>query len=633
MSKKAETPWQEKIITPDRVLDEIRPGMRIFLGTGAAEPRTLVKHLLAANKGNLADLELIQLISLGEAIAIDERCYRKYRLRTFFAGWVASEAITAGRVDLIPCRFSRVPELIASGVIQVDVAFVQITPPDAAGYASLGTAVDVARQAIERATLVVGEINHQVARTMGDSYVHLSEFDYLVESDEPPIFLPRWKVDQVFDKVAENVASLIEDGDTICYTFGPLFEGLSIHLARKRNLGVHGIFFTDALMDLTKAGAINNKYKKIYRGKSLTSYAFGTPELMKWLDRNPLVEFQGIDIVGDARLIGRNDHFMSVIPARKVDLTGNVALHTGKGNVAASLGAAQELVAGAGFSQGGRTIFGLPSRNLKRESNILFSLHNLPNQLTVNESIDFVVTEYGVAHLAGRTIRERALALIDIAHPDYRAALVKEAKEANILYADQIYLAESGYLYPEKLNSKATFKGDVTLRFRAIRPSDEEEMRRLFYRFSDEAVYYRYFSPIKTMPHSRMQEYVNVDYRNVISLVGLVGEPGAGHIVAEARLARLPDKPYGDTAFLVDEEYHNRGIATYLLNAIIRIAQEWGLRGITADVLPHNKSMWHVYEKTPYTLKAERTPDSYHLTITFDECKVPDAADCRIPVK
>ena len=148
--------WEKKLVGPDRVLDLIKPGMRIFLSTGAAEPRTLIKHLLAARKNNLSDLELIQLISLGEAISIDERYYRKYRLKTFFAGWVASEAITAGRVDLIPCRLSHLPRMIMSRAIQVDAAFVQITPPDAAGYVSLGVAVDVARPAMETADLVVG---------------------------------------------------------------------------------------------------------------------------------------------------------------------------------------------------------------------------------------------------------------------------------------------------------------------------------------------------------------------------------------------------------------------------------------------------------------------------------------------
>ena len=610
---------EQKIVPPETVMDKISPGMSIFLGTGVAEPRTMIKHLMSADRGNLEDLELIQLISLGDAIPVDERYYLKYRLKTFFAGWVASEAITAGRVDLVPSGFSMVPRLISSGAIRVDAAFVQITPPDEAGFSSLGLSVDVARQAIDRASLVVGEINHEVPRTLGDTLVHLSDFDYLVESTEPLIYLPRWPVDDVFDRVGRNVASLIEDGSCIGFTYGPLYEALGRHLSRRRNLGVHGLFFTDALMDLVNSGAVSNRRKNVFRGKCLASYAFGTRELLDWLDRNPLVELQGIDVVADPKTIAENDRYVAVLPARKVDLTGDVAMHTGKGNVSASLGAAQEILVGARFSRRGKTVFALPSRNLKGRSNVLISLGNLPNQLSVSENLDFVVTEYGAAHLTGRTVRERALSIIDIAHPDDRADLVAQAKEAHILFKDQIYLTDSGHCYPHDLTTVHTFKGGLKVRFRAIRPSDEEGMRRLFYRFSDEAVYYRYFTPVKTMTHGRTQEYVNIDYRNHMSIVGLLGPPGAGTIIAEARYVKVEGQPYADTAYVVDEEYSGRGIATYMLHLLIKTARERGIKGITADVLPTNKGMRRVLEKAPYPIKLEREADFYHITIPFPE--------------
>ena len=612
--------WEDKIVDPDQVLDRIQPGMSILLTTGVAEPRTLVKHLMASERGNLSDLELIQLISLGEAIPIDERYYQKYRLKTFFAGWQASDAISAGRVDLIPCRFSVVPDLIASGAIKVDVAFVQITPPDELGYASLGVAVDVARQAMERASLVVGEINEEIPRTLGDSFVHVNDFDFFVRAEEPPMCLERWPLDDVFDKVARNVASVIEDGSCVGFTYGPLYEGLGKHLTRKRNLGIHSLFFTDALMDLVLSGAVTNRNKGAFRGKSLCAYAFGTRELMDWLHRNPMVEFQGIEVVAEPASIARSRNYMSILPARKVDLTGNVAMHTGRLNVAASLGAAQQLISGAAMSAGGRSIFALPSRNLKGEPNIHVSVADFPNQLSVSEMLDFVVTEYGVAHLTGRTVRERALALIDISHPDDRADLVAKAKDARILYRDQIYL-DSGHLYPEEYVVEKTMKKGLKVRFRPIKPSDEDEMRRLFYRFSDEAVYYRYFSPVKSMPHAKMQEYVNVDYRKTMSMVGLLGDPGDSRIIAEARYVKLPERMYADTAFVVDEEYQGYGIAGYLLRMLIRIAQGRGIKGITADVLPTNRAMWKVMEKAPYPLKATRESEYYHLVIPFDEEK------------
>jgi len=620
MMRHESTEWAEKVVAPSEVLTKISPGMSIFLGTGVAEPRTLVKHLMTSELRNLTDLELIQIVSLGDAIAFSNTSTaQKFRLKTFFAGWAAGKAIMSGSVDMIPCRFSRIPKLVESGAIRVDVAFVQISPPDRRGYASLGVSVDVAKHAMERAAIVVGEINDQVPRTLGNTFVHVDDFDYFVNATDPPIYFPRWPVDDVIDKVAANVASVVEDGSCISFYSGALFEALGRHLCRKRDLGVHTFFFTDPLMDLVKCGAISNKKKGHFHDKSLTAYAQGTPELMKWLHRNPLIEFQGIDVVSDHMRISMNDKMIAILPARKIDLTGGIALPIGQGSVTPGPGQAQEFFAGAEHSRGGRTIFALPSRNLEGQGNILLSVDEYPNQFTNRESLDLIVTEYGIASMTGRTIRERAQALIDISHPDDRADLVRQAKGANILYADQIYLAESGHLYPDKIACTHTFRGDLAVRFRAIKPSDEEEMRRLFYRFSDKSVYYRYFSPIKVMPHVKMQEYVNVDYRHCMSIVGFVEESGVERIIAEGRYVHLQDRPFADTAFVVDEKYQGRGIASFLLDILISCAQEQGIKGFTADVLADNKAMIRIYEKSRYPIQAIVEFGVYRLTIPFSE--------------
>jgi GNAT superfamily N-acetyltransferase len=264
------------------------------------------------------------------------------------------------------------------------------------------------------------------------------------------------------------------------------------------------------------------------------------------------------------------------------------------------------------------TIFALPSRNRKGWANVRLSIEEYPNQFSLRESVDMVVTEYGVANLRGRTLRERAQALIDIAHPDDRLKLVEQAKEKKILYEDQIYLAECARLYPADIATKQTFKGGNQVKFRAIKPSDEEEMRRLFYRFSDEAVYYRYFSSLKTMPHARMQEYVNVDCNRAMSVVGLVGEPGRERIIAEARYVKDQRRPYADVAFVVDEKYQGLGIATFLYDMLIHIAKERGIRGFTADVLASNKPMMKVFEKGDLPVKASLEQGVFHLTIDFE---------------
>jgi acyl-CoA hydrolase/GNAT superfamily N-acetyltransferase len=611
--------WESTVVSPETVIGKIKPGMSIFLGTAGAEPRTMVRHLMTAEAKNLEDLELIQLVSFGDAVSLQTLQSQKFRLTTFFSGWVADEAIEEGRVDMIPSRFVKIPQLIESRLAPVDVAVVQITPPNEAGYCSLGIAVDVAREALEKATIRVGEINTLIPRTLGDTFVHLSEFDFLVSSKDSPIYFARWETNDIWDQVALNAASLIEDESCLAFSIGPLYESLAKQLRHKRHLGIHSPFFTDPLMDLMQSGAVTNRRKDTYRGQSLTSYALGTPKLMQWLDNNPLVEFQRIDKVFNPLIIGRNPKFVTVVAARKVDLYGRIGLYTGKGNVASGPAEVMDFLSGAELSEGGRSIFALTSRDPKGLPNILPSIADLPNQFSAFESVGAIVTEYGVAFLQGRTIRERAQALIDIAHPDDRANLVQKAKAHKILYHDQIFLAESARLYPADIAETYTARDDRQFRFRAIRPSDEEGMRHLFYRFSEKAVYYRYFQTVRSMPHAKMQAYVNVDWNQVMSIVGLVGEEGKGRIIAEARYIKIPGNPFAEVVFVVDENYQHLGVATFLYRMLIRLAKERGVRGFVAEVLYSNiGGIMKVFKKGDLPVKAHLEGGVYHLEITFD---------------
>jgi len=613
--------WQDRLVPPEYVIHRIESGMCIFLGSGAAEPRTLIKNLVGSESTGFKDLELIQLVSFGDVISGKYLRSNKYRLKTFFSGWPAGKAIRSGQIDLIPSRFSRIPKLIEIGRIVVDAALIQVSPPNEAGYCSMGVAVDIARQAVAQASLVVGEINPRVPVTYGDTFLSISEFDYWVRSKIPPIYFKRCPVDDVVDRVAANVATLIEDGSCIAFSVGPLYEALGRYLTRKRNLGIHSPIFTDALMDLVNSGAANNRNKTVHRGKSLTSYAIGTRDLMKWLHRNPLVEFHRIDTVFNPVEMARNRRFVAVLPAHRVDLSGRVLLHSESGRLSIGPEEAIDMFNGAELSEGGTVIFALTSRDSKGAPNIRISVERMANLFTLRETVDMVVTEYGVASLAGRTIRERAQALIDIAHPDDRGNLVEAAKQENLLYPDQIFLAECARRDPSEIETVHVFPGDVKVRFRAIRPSDEEGMRRLFYRFSDEAVYHRYFSPISIMPHVKMQEYVNADCNIAVSVVGEIGDPSQPQIIAEARFVKLEERPYAEVAFTVDESYQGIGIATFLYQMLIRLAKERGLKGFTAEVLSSNRTMMRVFEKGGNSVTAELFNGIYHLTIPFEEKK------------
>ena len=607
--------WKQKIVCPEKALERITPGMTIFIGTGVSEPRTLFRCLKQSNAANILDLEVFQLVSLGDAISMKEEHSSRYRLKTFFSGWDADEAITNGLADFIPSRYYQIPELFRSKQINIDTVFVQITPPNEAGFCSLGVCADVARLAIKQASFIVGEISTWMPRTYGDTFVNIADFDVLVEAREPPIYFDRWTFDPVYDKIAENVSSLIDDRSCIGFSVGPLYEALATHLTHKKDLGIHTPFFFDNLMDLIKSGAVSNQYKKNYQGKSLTSYAIGTPELMAWLDNNPMVEFQSIDQVFNPVHIGKNPKFMAILSARKIGLYGRVALHTGRGNVGTGPGEVIDFINGALLSEGGLAILALPSRNRKNEPNILSSVVNYPNQFSSWESINAIVTEYGIVNISGRTVRERAQGLIDIAHPDDRQQLIEDARKNKIIYPDQIYIKESAHLYPSDINIKHTFKNDLEIRFRAIKPSDEENMRRLFYRFSDESVYYRYFTRIKAMPHARMQEYVNIDYNKTLSIVG---ETKNGKIIAEARFVKLEaQETHPEFAIVVDENYQNFGIATFICTLLMRLGKERQLKGFKGYLLSHNIKVLRVIKKIDWDVHIKLEKNISHLTINF----------------
>jgi acyl-CoA hydrolase/GNAT superfamily N-acetyltransferase len=621
-----------KIVPPEVAIDHIRPGMSIFLGTAVAEPRTIVRQLMVSRARKLEDLELIQLVSLGDAISLQRLHSRNFRLRTFFSGWAAREAIEAGQVDMIPSQFAKIPDLIKSGQVPIDVAVLQITPPDEDGFCSLGIAVDVGREAMEQAEIVVGEINSLIPRTFGDTYVHLSEFDFLVESTEPPIYFSRWPVNRAWERVAANVSLLIDDGSCLAFSIGPLFEALAGHLVKKRHLGIHSPFFTDPLMDLMKSGAITNRRKDSYRGKSLTSYAFGSPAMLKWLDHNPLVEFQRISKVFNPLIIGRNPNFVTIVAGRKVDLYGRIGLHIGKGSVATGPAEVMDFLRGADLSEGGRSVFALTSRDPAGHPNVELSIADRPNQFGAFESVSAVATEYGVAYLAGRSVRERAQALIEIAHPDDREELVKRAKAERILYADQIFLADSGRLYPTNIIETYTAAGGLKFRFRPIKPSDEEGMRHLFYRFSDETVYRRYFASIRSMPHEKMQAYVNVDWRRIMSIVGLLGEEGRGQIVAEGRFIQIPGAAMAEIVFVVDEKFQRLGIATFLFQLLVRLARQRGIQTLVAEVLHSNiGTVMKVLRKGRLPVTSRLSDSEYHIEISLSEASKPSALRSNRP--
>lgn len=618
--------WKNLIVSPESALASIKSGMSIFLGSGLAEPRTLLDALMRSDRSNTKDLELIQLNSHSDILSLKNLNLQNYRLKSFFSGWVASEVAEAGSVDLIPARYSQIPRIFASRQIPIDAVFIQISPPNPSGYCSLGLAVDVAREAMAKASLVIGEIQPQLPFTFGDSLVSIKDFDLLIEADQSPIFFERQPISTVMGQVASNIAAIIGDGDCISFHTGTsLFEALCRELRAKRHLGIHTPYFTDALMDLVNRGAVSNYKKAVFRGKSVTAYALGTRDLAGWLNLNPLVEFQSIAEICNPALIAGISNFTAVFHAKTVDLYGRISFNIGKGSLTSGPGIAADIITGADMSPGGKAIFGLPSRDPDGNSNFVSLLTDQRNQFHMRESISMVATEYGVANMKWRSIRERAQALIEIAHPDDRAGLVEKAKKHKILFENQIFMSDSAMCYPLEITAQQTFRNNLSVRFRVVKPSDEQAMRRLFYRFSDETVYRRFFYPISTMPHDKMQEYVNIDYNSMISIVAIVGENEQEKIIAEARFDKDEKTGFGDIGFIVDERYQNMGIGAYLYEMLVRLAKERGLKGFNAEVLQENINMMRIFQKGGLSIYSKLEDGVYHLKVPFvKDIKITD---------
>lgn len=598
--------YESKKIDFQKLCEIIKPGSRVFLSSGPAMPVYTVEQMMTSDAPTLQDLEIIHLITLGNYLKTDSNLY-KFRLKTFNTGESISKDIEQGKADFVPAHLVEIPFIFSSGAIGVDVAIIQVSPPDHRGFMSLGIAIDVANIVIENAKTVVAEVNPYVPITMGDTAVHIDAIDYIIESKVPLIEREYKRYDEIMDKIGWHVANLIDDGSVIALHVGRQFDAIAKHLHNKRELKVYSHVVSDWIIDLIESGAV-----KIDRGiRNLApvsvSYCYGTRMLYDYVDRNPMFEFLPLMRLLYPTVVQRIPKLVSVMNVKKIDLSGESVVFYSGDNLLSGYESKLNFAVGAAFSRGGKAIVALRSIDQHGDSNIVIR-HTETEQVRSTLGVTrYVVTEYGVANLFGKSIRERALALIDIAHPNHRLSLLNQAKEAGLVYHDQIYVIENIINYPVTLETMKTFKDGLLVKFRPIKPSDEDMMRRLFYQFSDESKYLRYFARIRTMPHKQMQSYVNIDYDRILSIVGIIQHAGTERIIAEARYGYDDNEKTYEMAFIVDEEFQGKGIATFMARYLMKIAKERNIEKMSANVLPQNDKMMKVFEKcgVPFTQRFE----------------------------
>lgn len=462
---------------------------------------------------------------------------------------------------------------------------------------SLGVAVDVADTVIKNARIVVAEVNPNMPVTNGDSSIHVDQVQHVIMSGEQLLEREQKEYTKVHERIGWQVSNLIQDGSTVVLHVGRIFDAIAVHLQSKRNLGILTNVISDWVIGLVEAGAVSVDRKRENGGQISTSYCYGSRELYDYVDRNQLFGFYPVAKLSNPLTIKDIPRLISIMNVEKIDITASSVLVYERDDLLSGYESKFNFAAGAAFSGSGRVLYVLQSLDQNGQSNIVIR-HNRENYRirSTLSAARYVVTEFGIAMLFGKSIRERALALIEIAHPDHREELFNQAREMGVIYADQIYRSIAAN-YPAELETIRSFKDGLELKIRPVRASDEDGMRRLFYKFSDEAKYYRYFTNVRVMPHKNMQQYLSVDYDKILSVVAVHQQGNIERIVAEARYAAYPDGLSSEMAFLVDENYQGKGIATFMANYLIKVARERGIKKLVASVLAQNTKMLTVFEK------------------------------------
>ncbi|MDQ1240295.1 MAG: hypothetical protein QG577_2481 [Thermodesulfobacteriota bacterium] len=609
-----------KIVSPEKAASQVRNGDRIFLGSMCAEPSIIVAAL---SDSRVEDVEIIQFMTGRSAAKLAEKGRDRFRIKTFFLGGLGGNTQEAAEADYVPLFHSQIPFFLRNRRIPIDIAIVQVSEPDRFGRFSLGTSVDVSLSAVESARMVIAQVNRNMPRTQGDTLIQGDRIAYFVEHDEELFELPGETLGEKEKKITKYCSELIEDGSIVQFGFAGISKGLMDYLKDRKNLGIHTEIFTDALMDLMDAGIINNSTKKMYRGKCLATTCMGTKRLYEFVHENSVVELYPSDFVLNPTFIAQNDRMISINLALQVDLKGQIRQGKPTWTAFESSGGDHDFMRGATLSQGGRSAICLRSTSLTSGRSTIVPSFGPKSSVIMNRGeVNYVVTEYGIAYLGGKSIREKAMALVEIAHPDHRENLMREARELGYVYPNQVYCCMASPALRERVRTDREFGGGVKAHIRVAKPTDESMMRDLFYHLSESSVYFRYFSPKRSMPLANLQKYLNISEEEGLSIVVTTGPRENRSMIAEARYMLIQGGDSADTAFMVDEHYQGKGIATFLLHYLIEIAKERNVRGFRADVLLDNQPMLRVYDSVPYVIHKTIDSGVVELRFRFDEPKM-----------
>ncbi|MCF6313661.1 MAG: hypothetical protein L3J39_14545 [Verrucomicrobiales bacterium] len=609
-----------KELTPDAWKDIVLPGSRVFIGSGAAVPFAVVESMLS-KAGSYHDVELTHIHTIGDLPWIDEKYDNSHRTNTFFLTPSIQKAVAEGRADYTPCPLSDVPSLFSGHLLPVDVALIQVSPPDAKGYVSLGVSVDVVKSAIKAARVVVAQINPHMPRTRGKSLLSTSKIHYYLDSQQtlPTLDLPSARPAQLV--AAQYAAQLIEDGSTLQAGLGNTPQAVLRALKNHRHLGVHTGLFTDPMRDLMQSGAVDNSKKHFHTGKSTCSTIIGSQQLYDFVQENDQIEMRPSDWVGNVNRIRKNHKMVAIHGAYEVDLTGQVARDSRGHLFYGGMGSTQDFIRGAGYSKGGRPLIVLTSLSEdEQHSRIVAGFKPGSGVNTGRGDIHYVVTEYGIARLRGRSIRDRVLNMVEVAHPDYREGLLREAHAWG--WIPKFYdITPKGLSHPtsQSIHSKSVlFKGRKFI-FRPLRASDTRSLQDFFYSHDPATINMRYGHAKDRMSHQAAYQLTAVD-QSVDAAYALFDDDAQRQtIVAIGRFYRDPSGDSAEVAFMVGENTRRLGMSRFLLGELAKLAHQRGIKKFWASVLKRNKPMAALFVAHGADKKSYLGEDSDEFTLSVEQ--------------
>ncbi len=615
--------YLEKSVSPEAAIDHIRSGQRVFIGSGCGEPQILVQKLVEKTD-SFSGLEIVRLLGRETAslTAVANRTKdTRLNIRSIYLGATRSESIARQLRFITPMNMSDVPTLFLTRKLPLNVALVQVSPVDDFGWMSLGVSVDVTMAAARSAEFVIAQVNPMMPRVMGQSFIHVNDVDLIVEYQEELLSTPPSKVfsDPAL-RIGSHIANLIEDGSTLQIGLDAASQATVQALSKKNDLGVHSQFITDDIMHLYAAGNINNKRKGLNEGKMVASMAIGSRNLYEFLDDNPAIEFHPSDYVNDPFIISRHNRMVSMNVAQSIDLTGQVSAEASAATRFAGVSGIPDFVRGAKRSPGGKSILMIFSTHETEDGLQSNIVPHLNDNVTVvpRGDVHYVVSEYGAVNLFGKSVQERVIAMISIAHPDFRDQLFEAAKERGFIGTERSLGEASRAVYPIQLEEKLRLHGELVT-IRPSKPVDERRIQEHYYNLSQEDILTRFFSQKTIFARSETEPLSQTDYVNDLTLVAVVGEFGFGRIVGVAECIRVQENNTAEVAFSVSNDFQGRGLGKIFLKKIAQIARENGLCGLIAYTVPTNKAMIRLFKTLPYKVHTLYEDGDLELSCRFNE--------------